>query len=242
MMKVLMLFLFLCLPLFFPASAEETLPVTEFLRIVRTPPGRESWGILEGQASHRRRGGSTVQAPIRFAVLFTPANTIAQLFFDRKELYNIGQSYLPPFPSSLETKDVPLKSKLGEYGIRPEDLTMNFIFWKFSGEQKPARVRGADCRVLDFESASGKESVRVSISRQYYAPMKVEWFRTPAREIRGTPFRTLEVASFSKSGDLWVVGELNVSGPGWRTVISFPNTKAGLSNEVIPARLFLEGK
>ena len=53
-----------------------------------------------------------------------------------------------------------------------------------------------------------------------------------------TPFRTLEVTSFSKSGDLWVVGALSLFGPGWRTVVKFPDTKAGLTKDGVVKELF----
>ena len=99
-------------------------------------------------------------------------------------------------------------------------------------------MRGVACRVMVFESPAGKESVKVYIARDYYSPMKVEWFNVPAAKISGRAFRTLEVTSFRKSGDLWVVGALSLFGPGWRTVVDFPDSKAGLTKDGVAKELF----
>ncbi len=239
-MKKTALFLFLSV-LFCGAFAAEEQPklnAEQFVNVVRTPPGRESWGILEGKASHRRRGSSTVEAPIRFSVLFTRARTIAQIVFDKAEIYDVAQSYAAPFASSIDMRNPEAKRALKDFGLRPEDLTMNFIFWPLKGELEPDSVRGVACRVMAFESPTGKESVKVYIARDYYSPMKVEWYNVPASKISGSAFRTLEVTSFKKSGDLWVVGALSLFGPGWRTVVDFPDSKAGLTKDGVVKDLF----
>lgn len=214
------------------------LTAEQFVAVVRTPPGRESWGLLEGKASHRRRGASTVEAPIRFAVLFTRARTIAQIVFNGTEIYDVAQAYTPPFASSIDLREPGGKQTLKEFGLRPEDLTMNFIFWPLKRELDADSVRGVPCRVMLFDSPAGTECVKVYIARDYFSPMKVEWFNLPASKLAGKPFRTLEVTSFKKSGDLWVVGALSLFGPGWRTVVDFPETKAGLTKDGVVKELF----
>ena len=214
------------------------LSAAQFVSLVRTPPGRESWGLLKGTASHRRRGADTVKVPIRFAVLFTRARTIAQIEFNDSEIYDVAQAYAPPFASSIDLREPGAKQSLKDFGLRPEDLTMNFIFWPLKKEMETDTVRGVPCRVMLFDSPSGTECVKVYIARDYFAPMKVEWFNQPASKMSGKPFRTLEVTSFQKSGDLWVVGALSLFGPGWRTVVDFQETKAGLTKDGVVKELF----
>ena len=214
------------------------LSAEQFVSLVRTPPGRESWGLLKGTASHRRRGADTVKVPIRFAVLFTRARTIAQIEFNGSEIYDVAQAYAPPFASSIDLREPGAKQSLKDFGLRPEDLTMNFIFWPLKKEMETDTVRGVPCRVMLFDSPSGTECVKVYIARDYFAPMKVEWFNQPASKMSGKPFRTLEVTSFQKSGDLWVVGALSLFGPGWRTVVDFQETKAGLTKDGVVKELF----
>ena len=212
----------------------------QFISAVRTPPGRESWGLLKGTASHRRRGKETTEAPIRFSVLFTKARTIAQIVFNGEEIYDMAQSYSKPYASSIETRNLRRDQSLKDFGLRPEDLTMNFIFWPFRRELERESIRGVTCRVMTFESPTGKESVKVYISANYFFPVRVEWFNVPEKEIGKDAFRTLEVTSFKKSGDLWIVGSLSIYGPGWRTVVKFPDTKAALTKDRVAKELFLQ--
>ena len=222
------------------AGAEEksALSSEQFVKVVRTPPGRESWGLLEGTASHRRRGSATVEAPLRFSVIFTKARTIAQIVFNGKEIYDVAQSYLPPFAGSIDTRDLQKEKTLTDFGLRPEDLTMNFIFWPLKKELERESVKTIDCRVMVFESPTGKESVKVFISAAHFFPLKVEWYNVPADRISGDAFRTLEVTSFKKSGELWVLGSFSIYGPGWRTSVKFPETKAGLTKDGVAKDLF----
>lgn len=237
MKRILLLILF-AFTLCGTFAAEKKQPDAQtFINIVRTPPGRQSWGLLEGTATHRRRGAATVEVPIRFAVLFSPAQTIAQIEFNKTEIYDVSQAYKAPYASTLDMRGNE-KQTLKDFGLRPEDLTMNFIFWPFKRELEADSIRGIGCRVMVFESPAGQESVKVYIARDYYAPLKVEWFNTPADKMGDTPFRSLEVTSFSKSGDLWVVGALSLFGPGWRTVVKFPDTKAGLTKDGVVKELF----
>jgi len=231
----------LLLVLFCTATYAEEKPALtpeQFVKIVRTPPGRESWGLLEGVASHRRRGSATAEAPLRFSVIFTKARTIAQIVFNNKEVYDVAQSYLPPFAGSIDTRDLQKGKSLKDFGLRPEDLTMNFIFWPLKKELKRESIKTVDCRVMVFESPTGKESVKVFISAGHFFPLKVEWYNVPADRISGDAFRTLEVNSFKKSGELWVLGSFSIYGPGWRTSVKFPETKAGLTKDGVAKDLF----
>ena len=237
MKKILFAFLFLSFAVIFAEAKELT--TLQFVAMLRNPPGRESWGILTGTASHRRRGSDTAEAPIRFSVLFTKARTIAQIVFNGRTIYDAAQSYTAPYASSIEIRDPNEKVTLKDFGLRPEDLAMNFIFWNFRRELGRESIRSVPCRILTFEAPSCKESVKVFVSAEHCFPIRVEWFNTPEKDIAGKPFRTLEAASFKKCGDLWVVGSLSIWGSGWRTTVKFPDAEAGLSKDGIAKNLFL---
>ena len=113
---------FLCGAFAAEGQPDKALSAEQFVNVVRTPPGRESWGILEGKASHRRRGASTVEAPIRFSVLFTRSRTIAQIVFNGNEIYDVAQSYTAPFASSIDMREPGGRQSLNDFGLRPEDL------------------------------------------------------------------------------------------------------------------------
>ena len=112
------------------ATAKD-LTAEQFMSIVRNPPGRDSWAKMEGYAMHKREGARPVKAQIRMGTLFTPERTIAQITFNKNEVYNIGQTYGENPQSTMESGGfAPGKAQIGIYGINPEDLTINFIYWK----------------------------------------------------------------------------------------------------------------
>ena len=56
----------------------------------------------------------------------------------------------------------------------------------------------------------------------------------------GKPFRILDVNGLEKVNDLWVVSEVAVSGPGWKSIIRFKKLEAGQNKDGVPADLFVE--
>lgn len=229
----LLLFLLLGCGTVLHAADYKDLPVNQFVQALRSAGTGETWGRLTGTVTHRRRGTRPVAAPISFRTLFTSRAVVGQLVFREKELYQLTQSRLAPFSSSVETTG---KSTLKDVGILPSDLVMNFIYWDFKGEEKMQNIRMQDCRVLLFESPKTKDQVKVYASSTYIFPIRVEWIDKKT----GKPFRTLDVNGLEKVNDLWVVSELSVSGPGWRSIVQFKKLEAGQNKDGVPSDLFVE--
>ena len=214
-------------------SAPDSEPSAEaFIRVLRLPSG-ETWGKLDGSVFHRRRGQDPVEAPISFRTLFTSKATIGQLVFRETEISQLTQSRVPPYSSSVENNG---KSTLSDVGLKPSDLVMNFIDWDFLQELPQETIRMQECRIFLFESPESKERVKVYASSKYAFPVRVEWIEKDT----GKPFRTLDVNGLKKIGDLWVVEELAVSGPGWKSIVRFQDMNAGYVKQGIPEDLFVE--
>ena len=114
----------------FPEKADPgKISAEAFLRMARRAPAGESWAKMEGTASHRRSGASTVKDTIRVGIRFTPKRVIAQLVFAGNEYYEMGQTFDTP-PVFTQETDVPDKDKtrLSLYGIQPSDLTLGFLY------------------------------------------------------------------------------------------------------------------
>ena len=95
------------------ATAKD-LTAEQFMSIVRNPPGRDSWAKMEGYAMHKREGARPVKAQIRMGTLFTPERTIAQITFNKNEVYNIGQTYGENPQSTMESGGfAPGKAQIG---------------------------------------------------------------------------------------------------------------------------------
>ena len=217
----------------------------KFLETVRHPPGRECWASMEGKATHQRRGKPLLEALLYLGIRFTPERTIAQVVVNNSEAYYVGQAYsasgeaasvIPANKTGYE------KSILADFGIRPQDLTMTFLFWDLVKELEKDTVKGRDCRVFLLSSKDKSELARVSISAEYFFPLRVEWFNNSETVSNGKPYRTLEISSFRRENDFWLVSSLLIYGPGWQTKIDFDETHAGFKDEAPPANLFREIK
>lgn len=244
-MKIL-LPVMLCAVLLLPSAGYtadgEELPAVKFLDLVRRPPGRDCWARMSGKVAHMRRGQETQETTLSLGILFTPQRTLAQIVIGGSENYLVGQLFgigsdkTSIIPGNKDGYKDPL---LGRFGLRPEDLAMTFIFWDLIKELERDSVKGHDCRVFLLNAppqpASLPETVNVYLSAKYFFPLKVEWFK----DKETTPFRTLEVSSFRKENDFWLVNSMNLYGPGWRTRVEFDKSSAGQKDSA-PRDLFLQ--
>lgn len=214
----------------------------DFLKIARRPPIEESWAKMQGEISHKRGTADTLKYPIYLGIRFTPERTLAQVAANKNEFYNIGQTYSDKPESTSIIVDRPEKDKsiLADCGVRPEDLTLSFLYWPFQKELKPEEIKGYPCRVFQLLSPDKKESATVYISSQYFFPLKVEWFKNTIGNEVQKPDRTLEIKSFKKGANenFWIVDTLEISGPGFRTKIDFPESSADYSKNGVPPELF----
>jgi len=226
----------------FAAYADKKLSVSDFLYNVRHPAGRKRWAVMDGEVIHRRRGKENVHASLYLGFLFNHDRTLAQVIINKEQGYQIGQAFMKGKDGTTliymnkATKEKPI---IGNFGLRPEDLTMSFLYWKFIREFPEESSKMIDCRVMELESPDKTETAKVWISKKYYFPIKVEWTKAGEKE----PFRSLEVSSFKQQGDYGVIKRLDLYGDGWRTRINFTRTEVGTpENGVVPKGLFLQLK
>ena len=92
------------------------------------------------------------------------------------------------------------------------------------------------CRVFSLVSKDKSERVKVTISCEYFFPLRAEWFRKKESE----PIRKLEAAAFKKNKDYWFVSKLILSGKDWTTTIRFPDVNAGPFKDKLPQGLFID--
>ncbi len=220
----------------------EKLDAAGFLKIARRPPLEESWAKMQGELSHKRGSSETVKYPVYLGIRFTPERTLAQVVANKNEYYLIGQEYSdkPESTSIIVNRPETDKSVLANCGVRPEDLTLSFLYWPFQKELKSEDIKGYPCRVFQLLSPDKKEYTIVYISSQYFFPLKVEWFKNSNENESPKADRTLEIKSFKKGSDenFWIVDTLEISGPGFRTKIDFPESSAGYSKNGVPPELF----
>ena len=210
-----------------------------FLFSVRQHRGVDTWAKLTGEVTHQRRGSLIKKSPIKFSIKFAASQLFAEILIGENEGYTIGLFTSPEAERKISI--IPMNkqtdqsaSLLKYYGIRPEDLTMSFLYWDFIKELNPVTLSMQSCRVFKLKSPDRNEIAVVYISEKYLFPLKVEWFRNNESK----PYRTMRVSSFKKVNGLWLIDEITLFGPGWRTKIAFENCKAGTIKEGIPKDLF----
>jgi len=222
-------------------AADSEMPSLQFLNTARHPHNRECWTRLDGKVTHMRRGEMPRETTIRLGILFTPQRTLTQIVIGGSEGYLVGQGF---DAGQEKTSIIPRRKDgykdpvLGQFGLRPEDLALSFIFWTFLKELPRDAVKGHECRVFllnaPAEAGRKEELVKVYLSSKYYFPLKVEWFQEPQE----TPYRTLEISSFREVKEIWVPDSIGLYGPGWRTKVEFNKADAG-QKDTAPRDLFL---
>jgi hypothetical protein len=225
------------------SNAEEKLSSLDFLAKTRTPIGRSFWVKMGGTMSHKRRDREAIiKNPIYIGIMFTATRTIAQVIVNNKEGYKIGQAYTATPEATVITPMHALQgshSILADAGVRPQDLTLTFLFWQFKKELKEKRIKTRNCRVFLLSSPDKKEDVKVFIDTEGYFPLKVEWIKTEIQDNNiKKPYRTLIIDSFREVNKFYVISKLILFGPGWRTKISFNKTNADFLKKGIPKDLF----
>ncbi len=242
MKKLTVLFCVLYSAVFALAAADRpVLDTAAFLARVRHPTGQQNYARLYGTVSHLRRGGETVELPIYLGIMLTADRRLSQVIVDNREGYRIGQSYTSGEEGTTVT---PLKeggykdSQLGKFGLRPEDLSMAFLYWPLERELAPTTFRTADCRVLLLKNPENNEAAKVSIAADYFFPVKVEFFEKISDLSK--PVRTMEVERFKETANgFWVPTQLKLQGPGWRTKVEFTEAEAAeLDPKNPPANVF----
>lgn len=211
----------------------------KFLEMARRPPVNECWVKLNGRAVHKRSGASVVQAPLCLGIRFTPERTLAQIVAGNEESYFVGQAYSGTAKSTSIINEIQRDKKesiLADFGLRPDDLTLSFLYWDFQKELKMEDIKGYECRVFHLNSPDKNESAIVYISTEYFFPLRVEWYKNKSAEKK--PYRTLEISSFKKENDFWVVSSLLLYGSGWKTKIDFSESSIGYAKDGIPMDLF----
>ena len=235
----LALIFFVCL---FPfSSLKAEVSSASFLKMARRPQKMKTWARLSGLMMNKTRRQKNKQKSILFSLRFTEEMIFAQVVLGAlEEVYSIGQPY------SGKNSDVSVIRKKGagseavlrrDFGIRPEDMTMSFLFWKFKLELPKTSIKGQRCRVFLLIKPGTDKIAKVFISAKYLFPLKVEWSSFGNGKLT-LPKRTLEVDSFRKINGVWLVTSLFFYGPGWRTKVVFSKCEAGLVDDGTPSDLF----
>jgi hypothetical protein len=206
-----------------PRAAEAAEAVAEadaFLARARRPFLEQLWGAFTGKVQCRGRGRD-VTVPVRVALRFTPDSLFGEIALPENQVYHVQQHYneeeggVPKVLLRVPAK--PGAVTLDELGVKPEDITFCFLYWRFERELAPETVRGQPCRVLDLAHPQRPERVRAWLARDLGFPLRVQWYEGDEQK----PGRMLEFREFKRYGDFWFPKSLRLAGDGWKTQVTF---------------------
>lgn len=227
--KWFLLLMFLTSSVLMAKESAATLGAKEFLKHVRNPSSERSYAKLSGVIQHLRRDQEQRNAPIYFGVMLSDSRRLSQIIVDNSEGYRLGQSYTEEGEGTTVTPMNPAgypNSILADFGVKPEDLSMSFIYDDFINEFAPTTLRTANCRVFMLQNRVSGERELVYITTDYLFPIKVEFFAKDNSDL-SKPDRTMEVERFKKSeSGFWVPTQLKLYGAGWRTIVKFDDIEA----------------
>jgi len=212
------------------AAAENTekhslakLAPKEFLHELRRPLRQDAWGENDGRIMHSSAKGR-VKGDIRIRMSFSPDAMHAQIVLNGVNVYAFEQTHragdIPKTELNLPEHET--APGLFSFGVKPEDLTFAFIYWKFIKELPPENFHRRPCRVMDLADPNDNGFVRVWFHAEYGFPMLAKWYRQKEKK----PWRTLELKGAKKhDDDLWFVKEMRLNGDGWKTKVRFDHVE-----------------
>ena len=218
--RLLFVSLLLIFSAVFAGPVEDT---AAFVAKMRSSRG-STYAMLNGVLQHRRSGKRAASMPLYVGLIIQPERTTGQIIINEKEGYLLGQgrglssSSIIPMQKSTELLD--------NAGIMASDLALAFIYDEVLKEHDEKMVSVVPCRVIDFFNAKSRETSRVYISKQHYFPLKAEFFRKGESK----PWRTLEIDGFAQKNGLYYASRMRAEGAGWRTLISFDDTRCSMGN------------
>ncbi len=230
-MRRIVLALVLILAVLSASGAQGGLLPEQFLQRARNSGGGGSVSALSGTLQHLRDGRKMEAVPVYLGLVIRPEGVRGQLILDGKEGYWFTRHRtLTGFAADVTPMEPAAKAPLlARYGLDPADLGMGFLWKNFRAELEPSRVKGLACRVLVLQDAAGGDAVRVYILRDYYFPLRVEFFADEAAARDGkTPLRTLEVGSFRQKNGLYYAEVIDLRGNSWRSRVTFDGNTAEL--------------
>ncbi|MEG1980629.1 MAG: hypothetical protein RR060_07860, partial [Victivallaceae bacterium] len=143
-----------------------------------------------------------------------------------------------PTDVKLQNKNLAYGVKLAQYGLQVAYLAMSFLYWDLVQELPGESLRTVFCRKFELKSPDDKEIAQVYISDKYLFPVRAEFFRLNEDGTREAT-RSLEVSSFRKQGDFYVISRLVLwLDKKWRCEIIFDRTVADYVAADQPVNIF----
>jgi Outer membrane lipoprotein-sorting protein len=212
----------------------------EFLKTTRDQLLGNCWLKLGGRANFRAKDGSRLKLDIGLSAELKPLELTFMSTLDQETVKLHHDFGLRKKTAILEDGRLKIGSKYDVLGIRPEDLSMSFLYWNFQREddRKALGVARIACRVFQLANPDSlDEYAMVWISEKYLGPVKVEWYRGSAK----TPFQSLEFTEFTEVNKVWVPTIIEMANDKGELQLKFEKLDAAFSKES-PAQLFEKAK
>ncbi|MEN9360035.1 MAG: Outer rane lipoproteinsorting protein [Verrucomicrobiota bacterium] len=212
----------------------------EFLKTTRDQLLGNCWFKLAGNANFRGKDGKRLKLELGVSAELKPLELTFLSTLDQEAVKLHHDFGLKKKTVLLEDGRLKLGSKYEALDIRPEDLSLSFLYWDFQMEYKRDSLGVAliSCRVFKLANPDSlDEYAKVWISEKYLGPVKVEWYRGSDDK----PFQSLEFEEFTEVNKVWVPTIIKMSNAKGELQLKFDKIDAAFSKET-PAHLFEKAK
>ncbi|MFW5894219.1 MAG: hypothetical protein ACOCUY_03700, partial [Verrucomicrobiota bacterium] len=193
-----------------PASLED------FMAKVRQPFSRTAVGTAEGVIQHRGDIG-TKRLAIELSFQFSANQAQATATLQGGEVCTMVWRHGEPASARIVDQSRDDEPTLTQLGIKPEDLTFSFLFWKPVEERRRETVSGQPCRVIRLRNPHSEAEVMGWFSEKFLFPLRLEWYPDPD----ANPDRVAEFTRFEKQEDgLWFIKTMLIRGRDWKTKLT----------------------
>ncbi len=210
----------------------------EFLKTTRDQLLGNCWLKLGGRANFRAKDGSRLKLDLGLSAELKPLELTFLSTLDQETVKLHHDFGLRKKTVILEEGRLKTGSKYETLNIRPEDLSMSFLYWNFQQEYKRESLGLIACRVFQLANPDSlDEYAKVWISEKYLGPVQVEWYRGSDKD----PFQSLKFEEFTDVNKVWVPTIITMANAKGELQLKFDKLDAAFSKES-PATLFEKAK
>ena len=241
MKKIALLCLLLSSFVFVQAQTDNSkLDSDDFIERSRQSLLNHCWIKLSGRLNSRSKEHGLIKATISCAAQLVPNQVTFKSTINGQQSVKMthkfgGNQHLAIIDEEYKKAD----SIYQKIGIKSTDLSLTFMYWDMLNELKSERLglMAHPCRVFRLQNPDNdKEFVRVWLSENYLAPVKVEW---RYGRITGEADQSLQFKKFAEKNQVWIPTEILIKNKKGKTQIKFDKKKAQAAfSQFIPENLY----
>ena len=195
----------------------------DFIAKTRLNLLQHSWLEISGYLFFRPNDGEIIKKSINLKTQINQETLIFQVNINQTEKIRLYQKFGNIYESNELFNNLKKKNFFTTIGLNIADLSLSFMYWDLVKEMEKKRIGLHKCRVFLMRNPDDINFAKIFISKQYLAPLKVEWFTN----LQKPSYQTLEFKSFSEKNSVWSPTKIQITNQKGHINIKADFFKAG---------------